>query len=342
MSVLSSLLWMSVWMVVSAQTLETITLNGTKLLYYKVERSTPAVQRKGVIIFLHGSVSAYAALEQPTAISLDSLLESNDEFLPTAQRHGYDVLLPIAYREYTWLKEPGQQLVLALQDKQTALGEEVVISGFSDGATGAFQLLHRHPDRFAAALIFNGYPQHANFNRNLNHQRVSGKTILFASSRSDRRIPYEFLLVEYRRQKMRNAHTYFSLIKGGHRFSAYRREDLEPYFEVLEMQPVDEESAQVYPPIDGWVVDGEIRAIYPFRKKYGRQFGMVEQEYSGNATVFRRLKGAVSRSSPITIAPVQLSEEALESAQEIEFLLEVDGQQQPILLPNWLRIRTWN
>ena len=145
------------------------------------------------------------------------------------------------------------------------------MSGFSDGATGAFKYFYRFPDKFKGLLLFNGYPQHNNFNKLVDYSRFSNYKIVFVSQKDDKIIPYEFEMTEFRRQKMTNANTYFLLVDGKHKFIQYNKKQFDQCITLLENNQSPElaehDSTWIFPPVDGLMVNNEVLELYPFRKK---------------------------------------------------------------------------
>src|SRR5690606_31047579 len=107
--------WLKCFLFVSglqAQTLDSLKLDETILLYHKIE--TKVSPKKGVLIFMHGGVSQFKELSHPKEISPETIIERNPDFLPLAQSLGYDIILPIAFNEYNWMEDAGHRFVLAL------------------------------------------------------------------------------------------------------------------------------------------------------------------------------------------------------------------------------------
>lgn len=326
---------------IQAQTLDSIKLEGTSLLYHKIETQTHP--KKGVLIFMHGGVSQLKELSQPMEISPEAITEGNQDFLPFIQALGYDVILPIAFNEYNWMEDGGHQFILALAEKHRPFDGKVILSGFSDGGTGAYQIFYLHPKQFDAVLIFNGYPQHHNFYKKVDYTLFRYKPILFASTKNDKRIPYEFLLKEYRRQKITNPNTYFYLTEGGHSFADYKLSDFEKCFAAIEkpelLTPASN-SISIYPPIDGWMDGNNLEEVYPFRKKAVKKYGMAKSEYARDDYDFRELSRLLEK-GPITIRPSQITEQDLQSKQKLKFIMQAGNESREIELNNWLIMDSW-
>lgn len=326
---------------ISGQTLDSLQLDGTTLLYHKLETQT--TPKKGMLIFMHGGVSQFKEPDKPIEISPKTVVEGNTDFLPFVQSLGYDVILPLAFKEYNWMEEPGQQFVLALAEKYSEQNEKVILSGFSDGGTGAYQIFYSHPDQFDVVMIFNGYPQHHNFYQKVDYTKVTDKPVLFASTKNDKRIPYEFLLTEYRRQKIVNPNAYFHLAEGGHSFADYKLSDLEKYFTVIEkprkLAPASD-LLTVYPPIDGWMENDTLKEIYPFRKSVVKKYGMAKAEYSRKDYDFKELSKLIEE-GPVSIASAKISKNDLQRSQTLKFTLKVRSETLEIEIINWLTIDSW-
>src|SRR5690606_23644255 len=102
--------------------------------------------------------------------------------------------------------------------------------------TGSFKIFYNNPEYFNGLVVFNGYPQHANFYKNADYSSVNHQKVVFFGTFKDKRIPYEFMLTEYCKQKSENADTYFYLANGNHSFNSYKKQDLNELFGILNGQ----------------------------------------------------------------------------------------------------------
>ena len=333
------------WLIGISQVIDSIIIDNTALYYHKI--NSEADYKKGVIIFMHGGVSQFLGLDQVRMLSTNDILEGNTEFIPYALKEGFDLLFPIAFNNYNWLMEEGKSFVLGIGEKYRTSYDKIIISGFSDGGTGAYHIFYSSPELFDGLIIFNGYPQLKNFHKNVKYELVTDKPIIYASTKSDKRIPYEFLLVEYRRQKIFNQCTYFSLSEGEHSFSEYTESEFNRFLKTITINPevnTLSDSTLVHAPIDGWVkADGELIEIYPFRKKIGKGYGMKEEEYTRadefNSRYYSKL---IQQGTTIKFSPISVSNEAVKNQHFFEFICHIEGQQRKkVKINNWITIKTW-
>lgn len=332
----------SYWL--GAQKLDTLMLGSTQLLYYQVQQASP--EKNGLIIFLHGGVSQHKELEVPVAPSLENLQEHNPYFIPVAHSRGYDLIFPIAFNEYNWLEDGGMEFIKALVKKYAEEHSSVILSGFSDGGTGAYKIFYTKPELFDGVMIFNGFPQHKDFQKTVDYFQVTDKPVIFASTTKDKRIPYEFLLVEYRRQRMLNPNAHFSLVEGYHNFTSYSTSDFNKYLAVLftesSLPPKEEDSLLISAPVDGWMEGNLLKEVYPFRKKYGRQYGMSAEDTERTDYSFKEFKKLLKKGYSVKISPLRISSKALKEQDSFSFPLEVNREVKRISFNNWLRINTWD
>lgn len=322
--------------------IDTITVDKTPLLYHKINTKQP--NRKGLIIYMHGGVSQFKDKQELINLSPEELLEGNTQFLPVLNEQGYDVILPIAYNQYNWLEDGGEQFINELLTKYTTGYSKVYISGFSDGATGAFRFFYNHPEKFDGVIVFNGYPQLNNYYRKVDHFKVIGKNIVYTSTLSDKVIPYEFLLIEFRRQQMLNEHTYFILREGSHEFGAYKKTDFELCLRLLQKEngaKPAEGKIRVFPSVDGLILDGVLKEIYPFRKKTGKAYSMSEMEYARKDIDFDTYSKLLTANTVIHISPIEVTEQEARNAASFSFNTDTNGKPSTISLVNWNSIKTW-
>lgn len=328
----------------NAQKLDSLVLEGHTLLYYKVPSTS--LDQKGVVVYMHGGVSQFKGLKKSTGIPIEALLEGNLDFVPTMNQAGYDVVLPIAFNEYNWLTENGADFIKAIVHPYRNADKSVFVAGFSDGGTGAYRMFYQNPAAFDGLLVFNGFPQLDNFQRKVDYTTVTNRPVVFAATFGDKTIPYEFLMVEYRRQQMLNEHTFLWLREGKHAFGAYEGKDFEKCLELLQMKTKKVKAEEtdliwVYPPVDALVIDGEVEAFYPFRKSKGKVFSMVPQEYARTDYKHKDFAKLLSKGSKVVVHPVQIKRSKLKTLEHIVFTYEVDGVSHDFFLVNWLNSSAW-
>lgn len=325
-----------------ASTLDSIKVDNTYLFYYKI---TSGQNNSKLLIYLHGGVSQFKEKDSPVQVPPLELLEGNTEFLPVVKEEGYDVIIPIAYNQYNWLEDDGERFVDQLRATYADKYTQVYISGFSDGGTGAFRFFYNAPGKYNGVIVFNGYPQLQNYYKKADHLKAIGKNIIYCSTESDKVIPYEFLLVEFRRQQMVNENTYFLLREGGHAFTSYHQEDFKLCFQLLGKSNMQTTTSagiiQVYPPVDGFIVDGEVKAIYPFRKKTGKNYSMSSQEYQRDDYNYKDFKKTLADGKQIKVSPTTIDTSDLKKVAYITFPIEIDRKETNIKFINWLSAPTW-
>ena len=232
------------------------------------------------IIFLHGGVNN-PIFEQPADnIPLDYIIENNQDFLTQASINGFNVIIPITNDSLNWLENP-QETFIELKRIVAYSGidsQEIYISGFSDGGTGSFKIFYQNPNYFEGLIVFSGYPQHKNFYKSVNYDRIENKKVLFFGTDKDKVIPYEFLLTEYCLQKQSNPNTFIYLSSGDHSFANYTKEDIKYVFDILTGKNENKETK----PIQGFIENDKLVKLYPFRKKIIRNFGFGQETYQDN------------------------------------------------------------
>lgn len=222
-----------------------------------------------ILIYLHGGVgnSIYEdTLKNP---ALNELLESNSEYIKTALVNNYDVLIPIKNNNFNWLTNHSfcYQTIKSYLDS-LSIYDLKYISGFSDGGTGSFKIFYDYSDCFEGLIIFNGYPQHSNFYLTVDYSKVIAKKVVYFSSKKDKRIPYEFSLTEYLKQKKSNPNTYFYLTNGNHSFKQYSSPEMSFLFDVLSSKINNISNDQT----QGLIVNDQLIEHYPFRNKIARKY----------------------------------------------------------------------
>jgi len=312
-------------------------ISGTTLFYHYIK--TDSVQ-KGLIIFLHGSVRAFKGQNKSEPISIDILTEGNKDLIPTLKARAYDIIIPIAYNDYNWLEPKGKLWIDTLSQQYAGHYNSIFISGFSDGGTGAYRYFYQNPQRYNGVLIFNGYPQLNMFSQSVDYRSCNNKHIVFVSQAADKVVPYEFLLTEYRRQKMVNEHTYFILKQGKHQFARYTKSDFEQLIDLLEYQTAlrmaEPDSIWIYPVLDALMLDNKVTELYTFRSKIGKRYGMNPTEYANQNKALLKNKSTNIKTTPFKIARKDFS------ANAFTIHIEVNGQLLPMVMTNWLKLKTWN
>lgn len=325
-----------------SQTVKTSHFEDQELPYHLVK--SKAEKSRGLLIYMHGGVSQFKG-EQPQPVEITDLLEGNNEFVPALSAAGYDLLLPIAFNQYNWLEEGGERWINHLIDEYQSQYPRIYISGFSDGGTGAYRIFYNNVNNLDGVLIFNGYPQLGNFHKKVDHKKVMGKKVLYCGTSGDKVIPYEFMLVEFRRQQMVNRHTYFYLKDGQHRFGDYNTSDFELMISHLNI-PVPETDqldgyVTIYPPVDGLIRDQRLLEVYPFRKKKGKQYLMANEESERSDYDHKEMTKLIQSHVDITLRSKDLPEDALTTLKVIPFEMEINGKKEELLLNNWLNLKTW-
>lgn len=221
------------------------------------------------IIFLHGGMSNPAFQNHPSTQKLEFLLEGNSSFIDSALGNDFDLLIPIKDDKLNWVDNHEYSFqylnqYFASKPQYTSL----YISGFSDGGTGSYRMFYAHPDRFDGLMVFNGYPQKSNYNKDVDYTSVKDKKVLFLSTENDALIPYEFLLTEYCKQKKTNPNTYLYVAKGGHSFGAYRSNEIHEVFGILRSKNDNSKTEAIH----GFIRNDEVIHFYQFRKKIYRKY----------------------------------------------------------------------
>jgi predicted esterase len=242
--------------------------------YYSISK----LENKKLLIHLHGGINN-PYFKTDTIASLNYLLEGNSNFIANATKNEFDVLLPITNDSLDWLNN-SKYCFKTFKKYITSLSKtysEIWISGFSDGGTGSYKLFYTYPNYFSGLLIFNGYPYHNYFQKNVDYTTVSNKTILFCSTKKDKRIPYEFLLTEYSKQKQNNPNTFLYLTEGKHDFKAYKNTDFELIFKLI--LNIDNKETEA---LHGLILNDKLIEFYKFRKSIVRKYGIGKADYIEN------------------------------------------------------------
>lgn len=239
-----------------------------------------ANQNSKLIIFLHGGVNNPIWNNSFFSPSIDFILESNTSFVNSCIQNGFNVLLPIKDDSLNWISNNRfctnifDSLMLHKNIKHNSL----YISGFSDGGTASYKMFYDNPDKYDGLMVFNGFPQHKNWNKDVEYYKIQNKKILFVSTYADNIIPYEFLLTEYSDQKQYNACTYIYLAVGKHSFGAYTKIDFKNLFDVIN----GKNKNLSIEPIHGFMKNDVLVEFYPFRKKILRRYSYGKNIYDMN------------------------------------------------------------
>jgi hypothetical protein len=326
--------------VAKASEIRNIEIDKTTLYYHFCKSSK---QSDKLLIFLHGSISTFQGQVESKPKDLNTLLEFNKDFIATFGENGYDIIIPVAYNEYNWLDMKGDLFIDSLFKAYKQNYSNIYLSGFSDGATGSFKYFHNNPSRFHGLVLFNGYPQHNNYYKGVDHKKIIDHKILFLSQKHDKVVPYEFLLIEYRRQKITNSETYFMLFEGDHDFSTYNRLNFEKCINILETSiniPIsNHDSIWIFPPVDGLIIKNELLETYQFRNSIARKFGMDKSEYKSNLTNTQKLVELTKHGNP-KIMPLKVSRQDLLS-KKFDFAYSIDGKEGLITIQNYLVSYPW-
>lgn len=241
-----------------------------------------------LIIFLHGGVQNPYFEQSADKISLNYLVEGNDQFLKQAEANGFDVIAPLTNSNLDWLTKPDSAFKTLWDyiDTKAKTYQEVYITGFSDGGTGSYKIFYKYSSFFDGLVVFNGFPQHLNHNKTVDYSKVANKTIAFFGTFGDKTIAYEFLMVEYRKQKKYNANTFLYLEKGSHSFKSYNKHDLEELFAILTKRIVNTNTEIIH----GFVKNDSLITLYPFRKKITKQYRFGEETYQENLLQMKNYK----------------------------------------------------
>jgi len=240
-----------------------------------------------LIIFLHGGMSDPFFKTNRDSISLSYLLENNTNLIPMANSNGFDLIIPIKNDSLDWLNNYDycfsvfEVYIKSLQKKY----DEVYISGFSDGGTGSFKIFYTHPENYNGLIVFNGYPNHKWFNKNIDYSKIMGKKIIFCGTFKDKRIPYEFLLVEYCNQKIYNPNTFIYITKGKHAFVTYTQDKLKLVFEM-----VTETDNHKTEPLQGLIMNDKLIEFYKYRKKITKKYFYGIETYKKNKFQRKKLR----------------------------------------------------
>lgn len=241
-----------------------------------------------LIIFLHGGVQNPHFNQPSENIALEFLIENNDDFLKQAAQNKFDIIAPITNNELEWVNNPEGAFTLLKDfiESRTKEYKEIYISGFSDGGTGGYKIFYNHSDFFSGLVVFNGYPQHSNFYKTVDHFSVINKKVVFFGTLNDEMIPYEFMMTEYCIQKEVNANTFLYLTNGSHSFLSYNQEDLGELFSILTSANTNKRKKA----IQGFIKNDKVVIVYPYRKKIVKEFRFGEEVYKENLIQLKKYK----------------------------------------------------
>jgi hypothetical protein len=326
---------------IQAKELDSIYLNKQKL-YYHTSKSNQ--ESKRLFIFLHTNLEAFQGKTENNAVPMDSLVEKNQALIQIFKSNGIDLLVPQAYNEYSWLKEKGEEFISTLIETHKNRYESIMIGGFSEGGTAAYRIFYKNPEKFSALILFNAYPQQDYFNKNVDYTEVTNKKIFFVSQKNDKLLPYEFLLMEYRRQKLVNSESYFYLQDGKHEFNY----ELSFFNELIQKLNYSNKSnisnegfIWVYPPIDGLVFDHEIINLVDFRKSYSERYNIDIKEYKSQVESKKTLEGIIKKNRFVKVVPILFSLEELAKKELIEFSFVSNNTTYTIYFDNYLLMEKW-
>ncbi|MCB0735554.1 MAG: dienelactone hydrolase family protein [Flavobacteriales bacterium] len=326
----------------STASVDSMMVVGSQLYMHQFKSDQPTTD---LIIFLHGSVRAYQTMEQPRLVDEATLLEGNKYFLPFCQENRFDVILPIAFNQFNWLDSNGRDWMVDLAKKLSPTYQRIIIAGFSDGGTGAYNLFYNHLDLFSGLIVFNGYPQHSNQHREVDYQRNTTKPVLFYATKKDRRIPREFLMTEYLKQAMINPRTQFVLQEGSHSFKEYSRSDFTCIRLILDdhvMRPSSpsHEFMVVFPSTPGTAypcLDQDLK----FRGKIGKRYGMPSASIQQIKTTYKTIRRLKQGHTTVCFEPILLPRKMVSSSTTLSVTCKQDEEEVPITLPNWLSLPLW-
>ncbi|MES2589012.1 MAG: hypothetical protein V4622_08530 [Bacteroidota bacterium] len=324
-----------------AKDVDSLFVDKTKLYFHHVR----AKANESLVIHLHGSVSEFKKLTENKIFDLDTLLENNNDFIHEFTKAGFDVLVPQAFQEYNWLEEKGKVFIDKLIEKYGKLYSSLYISGFSDGGTGAYRIFYQNPEKFSGLIAFNAYPQMNYFNKTVDYKKVTNKKVIYFSQKNDHLIPYEFLLMEYRRQKLVNNETYFYLKEGKHEFIKYSKKDFEDCTKQLLQENLGKENKNdfvwIYAPIDALILDHEILELYTFRKAIGKKFGIDIKEYMSQVESKKTIGKIIKEQNSVRVMPILVSKNELETLEIFEFNFVSRNESYSIIVDNYFKIENW-
>ncbi len=251
----------------------TVDYKGNKFYHLTVDTN------QNILIFLHGGVNNPYFQDTSKIPTLNYLLEDNKFFINNALRSGFDLLIPIKNDSLNWLNKHDYCFEkISSYLRTTKKYSNKYVSGFSDGGTGAYKMFYDNKDYFTGLMVFNGYPQHQNFNKKVDYKNVTDKKIIFYSTFQDKVIPYEFLLTEYAKQKKYNTNTFLRVVKGAHTFAAYDSMAILDCFKILTSKISNSKNDNTH----GFIVNDQLIEFYVFRKMIVRKYAYARDIYEEN------------------------------------------------------------
>lgn len=317
--------------------IDTFSVKGSPLYAYF---STGSGQgKKGLLIFLHGSVSAYAGQSGTVLPPVKELLEENPFIEAQCAQAGLDLVLPVVNGSYNWLDPSGELWMKALLDRYASAYDRIYIGGFSDGGTGAYRYFYSMIGSFSGLWILNGYPQLQHFYKKVHYESNRSKPVVVYSQFDDKIVPYEFLLTEFRRQRLINPNAFFRLFPGKHQLGAYTESSISDALQALihpstEVNQIAADSIWLYPPLDAFVTDTLVQIQYKFRAKVGKDYGMRKSELQASIVPYDPEK------SQIMVFPLYVSLSTL-TEKILTFSGTVDGKPFGFQCINYLAVPAW-
>lgn len=273
---------------VMTQEVHHLEINNQVMNYYICKSDTVKKNEK-LLIFLHGSVNAetFKNKQVPNVIEL---LEGNRLFIEHFNQKGFDIIIPVATGDTHWLNPESDLLldsIIKKYQQENYSINQTFIAGFSDGATGGYRYFYKNPERYDGLILFNGYFQHNHWNKEVNYINGIGKKIFFLGQFEDKKIPYEFMLMEYKKQKLISNNCYFYLSNGKHEFNKYCLKEFNLITDLLSIEiskdltmKISQEvtdSINIYPNYGAFFKNEKIIQFYPARNKVIRKYGLDNQ-----------------------------------------------------------------
>lgn len=320
--------------------IDSIFLNQQKLFYHKISSN----ESKTLYIFLHSNLKEYKTDNK--IFPIDSLIKGNTNFVSNFSSNGIDLLIPISVNKTSWLDTLGEVFILNLIEKFRLNYQNIYLGGFSEGATAAYRFFYKHSSKLEGIIIFNGFPQYQNQHLITNHKKIAGKKIIYVAQEDDKITPYEFLLIDYRRQKIINQETYFILAKGNQNFSNYGATEFKSITEILKRPTLPSKNTDtdfwIFPPIDALIINNEIKANYIFRKSIGKKFSMNKQEYMSQENIQKIMLDLYNKQLKMIFLIKIVSKEELENNSMLQFQFISDNITYTFEIENYLNIDTWD
>jgi len=322
--------------------IDSLMIGNDKLYQHHIIRP----QNKNLMIFLHGSISQFKNKKKSNLIPLDTLIEENSSFVNTFTDFGINLVFPIAYNQHNWLESSGDEYLSKIIEKYAKKHENIYICGFSDGGTGAYRYFHKFHEKLNGMILFNGFPQYENQHLKANHKLKSGKKIIYVSQYEDEVVPYEFSIVDYRRQKIVNQDTYLMISKGAHEFKTYTEVEFYRIIDLLNKPGFSGKRSfkdfWIHPPSDALIINNENFEIYLYRKKIGKQFGMNKQEYTSQQQIQTIMQELYINKKKMNFLVKIVPKKELESSDFLQFQFTSGIDTYTFEIENYLNIDTWD